>query len=80
MTSNDKRGFTIRFDIAIFITGVIVVAWAATYVAEFISPTFEAPASLDPLMLLVSSAYITKTTVQKRDSNTSETEEADDVE
>lgn len=59
-----KKSFTLKFDLVTVITVVIVIAWAAAYVAEFLSPTFEAPSSLDPLMLLVASTYITKSAVE----------------
>lgn len=64
--SSNKRGFVIKFDLVTVITAIIVVAWAASYAAEFFSPTFQAPSSLDPLMLLVASTYITKSAVQSQ--------------
>ena len=66
MSENTKRGLTIKFDLVTVITAVIVVAWAASYAAEFFSSTFQAPSSLDPLMLLVASTYITKSAVQSQ--------------
>lgn len=44
-------------------TGLITAAWIGAYVIEIFSPSFEAPSSLDPLMLLVVGAYFTNRAV-----------------
>jgi hypothetical protein len=58
--------FPFSIDPAGLLTAIIVLAWMGSYAYQFISPTWVAPTSLDPLMLLVASAYIGKNTIQQR--------------
>ena len=62
---------------ATVITSVVVGAWALTYVVGIFSPSFEPPASLDPLMLLIAGAYFTNRAVssQKNDSEKDDSDE-----
>lgn len=72
--------FPFSIDPAGLLTAIIVIAWMGAYAYQFISPTWVAPSSLDPLMLLVASAYIGKNTIQqhggrRRDRDEDEAEE-----
>lgn len=48
------------------LTAIIAIAWMGTCVIEVFAPSFEAPRSLDPLMLLVGGYYFTNTAVEKK--------------
>lgn len=50
------------------LTYLVAGAWIGAYIIEYFSPTFEAPASLDPLMLLVVGYYFTNTAVTAKKS------------
>lgn len=73
-----KKIFTPKFDLVTLITVVIVVAWVTAYIAEYVSPSFEAPSGLDPLMFLVASVYITKNTVEGKSKDDSSDEKPKD--
>lgn len=66
MVQRRRRRRPIHIDPAGLLTTIIVLAWMGAYGYQYISPTWVAPTSLDPLMLLVASAYIGKNTIQQR--------------
>lgn len=68
-----------KFDPAGTITFIIVAFWVAAYGYQYISPTFVAPSSLDPLMLLVASAYIGKNTIQRKGRRDDEDDERENA-
>ena len=68
--NNGKRKFPNGVTL---LTYIVAGAWIGAYIIEYFSPTFEAPASLDPLMLLVVGYYFTNTAVTaKKNENANE--------
>lgn len=70
---NRPRGVTI-------LTVLIAAAWIGAMVIEAISPDWEAPASLDPLMLLVVGYYFTDTAIENKRKNDRKDRDEDDDE
>lgn len=52
--------------VALVLTIAVSTAWVSAFIIEAFSPTFDAPASLDPVMILVVSYYFGKVAVETR--------------
>lgn len=77
--TNDKK-HSRWSDPATIIVIAVSLVWGASYVAQFTRPGWTVPASLDSLMLLVVSAYITKQTVNHQGKVVAKKEEEVDGE
>lgn len=74
MADKKKHHF---FDPATIITMGVVLMWAAAYGRQLYNPALAVPTSLDSLMLMVVSAYITKQTVSHQSKSSDKKEEPD---